>query len=117
MVYAKFIFAMTKSPFTNKPQSLFVTGGNSHGKSISTAEILTENGWEEFSPSLPVTISQHCMVLLNSTTAMVVGGQQNTIVSADTYLISDDKKVKFNHFLLNVLIKNTRLPLLCFENR
>jgi hypothetical protein len=100
MVYAKFQFAMTKSPFTNKPQSLFVTGGFGSGRSISTAEILTENGWEEFFPSFPAYLQNHCMVLLNSTTAMVVGGQQNTLITADTYLISDDKKVKSDHFLL-----------------
>ena len=93
MVYAKFQFAMTKSPFTNKPQSLFVTGGFGSGRSISSAEILTENGWEEFTPSFPAYLQNHCMVLLNSTTAMVVGGQQNNSITADTYLIGDDKKV------------------------
>jgi hypothetical protein len=94
MVYAKNHFAMTKSPFTNKPQSLFVTGGSNSGGGLSTAEILTDNGWEVFSPSLPVTVYLHCMVLLNSTTAMMVGGIQNGAVSAKTYLISDDKKVR-----------------------
>jgi hypothetical protein len=96
MVYAKKDFAMTKSPFTNKPQSLFVTGGNGLVGVMSTAEVLTANGWEKFSPSLPVTINMHCMVLLNSTTAMVVGGSQNNFISANTYLISDDKKVESN---------------------
>jgi hypothetical protein len=117
MVYAKFQFAMTKSPFTNKPQSLFVTGGWGSSGAISSAEILTENGWEEFFPSFPANIKSHCMVLLNSTTVIVVGGVQNTFVSADTYLISDDKKVKFDHFLQNLLINNTGLPLLCCENK
>jgi hypothetical protein len=102
MVNGKFQFAMTKSPFTNKPQSLFVTGGNGLGGGMSTAEILTENSWEEFKPSLPVSIFLHCMVLLNSTTAMVVGGNQNTFVLANTFLISD-KKVEFDHSLLKVL--------------
>ncbi len=45
MVYARKDFAMTKSPFTNKPQSLFVTGGNGLVGVMSTAEILTANGW------------------------------------------------------------------------
>ncbi len=103
MVHAKYGFAMSKSPFTNKPQSLFATGGNGLTGVMSTAEILTENGWEEFSPSLPVTITQHCMLLINSTTAMVVGGNQNSSVSANTYLISNDKKVKYDYFLLKVL--------------
>ncbi len=106
MINAKNNFAMTKSPFTYKPQSLFVTGGWGSAGAISTAEILTENGWEEFSPSLPVTIYLHCMALLNSTTAMVVGGQQDKLISANTYLISDDKKVEFEHYLQKVLRKN-----------
>ncbi len=106
MLNAKNNFAMTKSPFTFKPQSLLVIGGMSSAGPISTAEILTENGWEEFSPSLPVTIYLHCMVLLNSTTAMVVGGNQNSSVSANTFLISDDKKVEFDHFLQKELPKN-----------
>jgi hypothetical protein len=100
MVYAKKDFAMTKSPFTNKSQSLFVTGGYGLNGYTSAAEILTENGWKEFSPSLPVTISLHCMVRLNSKTAMVVGGVQNNYVSANTYLISDDEKVELEHYLL-----------------
>jgi hypothetical protein len=100
MIYAKYHFGMAKSPFTfSEPQTLFVTGGIGPRGHTSTAEILTENGWEEFSPSLPVTICLHYMVLLNSTTAMVVGGLQNTVASADTYLISDDKKVELDHFM------------------
>ena len=95
MAYAKNHLAITKSPFTNKPQSLFVTGGSNSGGGLSSAEILTDNGWEVFTPSLPVTIFVHCMLLLNSTAAMVVGGTQNGVVSANTYLISNDKKVNF----------------------
>jgi hypothetical protein len=107
MINAMNHFAMTKSPFTNKPQSLFVTGGSISGYSngvLSSAEILTNNGWEVFSPSLPVTVYLHCMVLLNSTTAMVVGGIQNGAVSAKTYLIGDNKKIKIELFSV---IKNS----------
>jgi hypothetical protein len=93
MMYAKHQTAMTKSPFTNKPQSLFVTGGWGPSGAMPYAEILTKNGWEVFTPSFPVSVHLHCMVLMNSTTAMVVGGVQNTVVSANTYMISDDKKV------------------------
>ena len=103
MVYAKHFAAMTQSPFTDKPQYLFVTGGAGSSSDLSIAEILTDNGWELFSPSLPVAIYRHCMVLANSTSALVIGGQQNGISSAQTYLISDSRKVKSNLIILNLL--------------
>jgi hypothetical protein len=99
MVQAINHFAMTKSPFTNKPQSLFVTGGADNSWSYANAEILTDSGWEVFSPSFPVPVYEHCMVLVNSTTVMVAGGIQNGLTSADTYLISDNKKVTMNSHL------------------
>ena len=94
MVFGKYHAAMTLSPFTDKPQYMFVTGGYSPSGRLSVSEILTDNGWEEFSPSLPVDIVRHCMVLLNSTAALVIGGLQNGGYSTNTYLISDSKKVK-----------------------
>ena len=94
MVSAKYQAAISKSPFSNKPQSLFVTGGYGPTAAIPFAEILTDNGWEEFTPSFPVDVHLHCMVLRNSTTAMVVGGVHNAVISKNTYMISDDKKVK-----------------------
>jgi hypothetical protein len=61
-----------------KDGKLLVTGGtNLFGNSVNSAEILTEDGWESNIPSLPVTISFHCMVTVNSTTVMVIGGHQN----------------------------------------
>jgi hypothetical protein len=94
MAYSKCYAAMTKSPFTDKPQYLLVTGGTTLNGQISVAEILTDDGWEIFTPSLPVNIHMHCMVLLNSTAVMVIGGIQNYTNSAKTYVITDDKKVK-----------------------
>jgi hypothetical protein len=39
--------------------------------------MLTEEGWESKKPPLPVTIAYHCMVTVNSTTVMAIGGRQN----------------------------------------
>jgi hypothetical protein len=55
---------------------LLVTGGED-GSSLKSAEMLTEEGWESNIPSLPVTIWALCMVTVNSTTEMVIGGVQN----------------------------------------
>jgi hypothetical protein len=47
--------------------------------------MLTEVGWESNIPSLPVTIYGHCMVTVNSTTVMVIGGYQNGQISGKTF--------------------------------
>jgi hypothetical protein len=57
---------------------ILVTGGYDASLSdLKSAEILTEEGWERNIPSLPVTVWAHCMVTVNSTTVMVIGGYQN----------------------------------------
>ncbi len=57
---------------------LLVTGGFDASLSeLNSAAMLTEGGWESNIPSLPVTIAKHCMVTVNSTTVMVIGGRQN----------------------------------------
>ncbi len=61
-----------------KDGKLLVSGGLDDSDSdLNSAEMLTEEGWESNLPSLPVTIADHCMVALNSTTVMVIGGRKN----------------------------------------
>jgi N-acetylneuraminic acid mutarotase len=58
---------------------LFVTGGQSGGnaENVNTAELLTDkHGWEKTSAFLPVSISSHCSVYVNSTMLMLIGGIQ-----------------------------------------
>jgi hypothetical protein len=65
---------------------LLVTGGlDSSGSYLNSAEMLTEEGWESNIPSLPVTIYAHCMVTVNSTTVMVIGGSQDGQISGKTF--------------------------------
>jgi hypothetical protein len=65
------------------------------GSNIDTVEILTQDGWKNFEPDLPVTSSESCMVLLNSTTAFLIGGtQQGNSFSQNTYLLNT---ATFNH--------------------
>jgi hypothetical protein len=63
---------------------ILVTGGN-NGAYLKSAEMLTEQGWDSKIPSLPVTIAVHCVVAVNSTTVMVIGGYQNNRVSGRTF--------------------------------
>jgi N-acetylneuraminic acid mutarotase len=67
---------------------LLVTGGSE----INSAELLTEQGWQSNIPSLPVTIFVHCMVTVNSTSVMVIGGFQNGLTSAKTYYFTFGKE-------------------------
>jgi N-acetylneuraminic acid mutarotase len=67
-----------------KDGKLLVTGGYD-GSSLNSAEMLTEEGWESNIPSLPVTIYGHCMVTVNSTTVMAIGGLQNYQFSGKTF--------------------------------
>ncbi len=65
---------------------LLVTGGyDGSGSYLKSAEMLTEEGWENNIPSLPVTIFGHCMVTVNSTTVMAIGGYQNYDYSGKTF--------------------------------
>jgi hypothetical protein len=61
-----------------KDGKFLVTGGeDGFGSDLKSAEMFTEQGWERTIPSLPVTILAHCIVTVNSTTVMAIGGYQN----------------------------------------
>jgi hypothetical protein len=64
---------------------LLVTGGRDGSNVLNSAEVLTKKGWESNIPSLPVGIWYHCMVTVNSTTVMVIGGYQNNQLSGKTF--------------------------------
>ncbi len=68
-----------------KDGKLLVTGGYRSSAFLNSAEMLTEEGWESNIPALPVTIYGHCMVTVNSTTVMVIGGVQNNPYSGKTF--------------------------------
>jgi hypothetical protein len=69
-----------------KDGKFLVTGGLDVGPGsyLNSAEMLTEEGWESNIPSLPVTIRVHCVVTVNSTTVMVIGGVQKGQISGKT---------------------------------
>jgi hypothetical protein len=61
-----------------KDGKLLVTGGNDASLlNLNSSEMLTEEGWDSNIPSLPFTIYGHCVVTVNSTTVMAIGGYQN----------------------------------------
>jgi N-acetylneuraminic acid mutarotase len=65
---------------------LIVTGGQTSSlDNLNSVYMLTEEGWKSTIPSLPVTMVDHCMVTVNSTTVMVIGGWQNDEYSGKTF--------------------------------
>jgi hypothetical protein len=62
---------------------LLVTGG--FHPYLNNAEISSNVGWDTNIPSLPVNNYGHCMVTVNSTTVMVIGGAQNGPISGKTF--------------------------------
>jgi len=73
--------AIAESPYSSKGRSLFVTGGeNEFGNVTKSAEFLLGNKWE-IKPDMPGDLYLHCMVFLNSTIAMVIGGWNSHRVS------------------------------------
>ncbi len=65
---------------------LLVTGGvYIPGSAVNSSEMLTDKGCKNEMPSLPVKINYHCMVQVNSTTVMAVGGSQNYYSSGNTF--------------------------------
>jgi hypothetical protein len=72
---------------------LLVTGGyDGSGSFFKSSEMLTEEGWESNLPSLPVTILSLCMITVNSTTVMVIGGHQNGQFSGKTFYFTFGEK-------------------------
>ena len=64
--------AMTSSPYADS--ILFVTGGEKTGFVAANSEVLwTNTTWKNSLPALP-KLARHCMVKINSTTVMVIGG-------------------------------------------
>jgi hypothetical protein len=73
---------------------ILVTGGLDNSFSyLNSAEMLTEKGWESKIPSLPVIIENHCMITVNSTTVMVIGGYQYHKSSNKTYFFNTENEI------------------------
>jgi N-acetylneuraminic acid mutarotase len=80
--------AVAQSPFPNKSHQFILTGGRSSSSGyLSTMYSQKIKGWEQQAPNLPVNIGFHCMVLLNFTTLLMIGGH-NGITHSKTFIIN-----------------------------
>jgi hypothetical protein len=104
--------SFASSPYPSEPHKLFVAGGGDTDalSYLSSAEVLTEHGWEILSETLPVNISNHCSVLVNSTTVMIVAGRQhNPEYSVQTFFLNTVNNV----WVEGPALKNKRAPAGC----
>ena len=56
--------------------TLWVTGGGTSREVFATTELVTENGSTQFS-DIPIKLMYHCMVKINETHVLMMGGLQN----------------------------------------
>ncbi len=75
-----------------KDGKILVAGGYDGPEYLKSTEMLAEGGWESRVPPLPVTIAHHCMLTVNLTTVIVVGGTQNGQISGRTFYFLLDQK-------------------------
>ena len=66
-----------KLPLFNGSVSMFATG--MYSPNFKSAEILLNGSWENLPGFLSVKISAHCMVMLNSSALLIIGGKQDTV--------------------------------------
>ena len=60
---------------------------------LNTAEILTSEGWKMFEPGLVEGVYYHCMVLVNKSSVMLIGGStEESFYSVKTYFYNFDTK-------------------------
>ena len=94
MVTKRRASAVTLSPYPNETHRLMLIGLATNYDKDNTGEILTDDGWHQMSKPIPVSIYDHCMVLVNRTTVLVIGGTQNGIYYSDRtfYFNTEDEE-------------------------
>ena len=54
-----------------------------------SSELLTSEGWKMFEPDLPIGVERHCMVLVNNSHIMLIGGKtEEAKYSGKTYFLN-----------------------------
>ena len=88
--------AVSPTGCSNEAFNLFSTGGMAHiypagFAPISVAQVLSDAGWQELSNPLENSSAFHCMVLLQPTSVLVIGGvQDETWYSSSTFFFDTD---------------------------
>jgi hypothetical protein len=83
---AKFGSAICPSFLKDDFQYIITGGYKSSRASVTTTEVLTEDGWITSLPALPEAAESHCLVKVNSTTILA-------IISQNTYFMSNNDQI------------------------
>ncbi len=67
----------TASIVLDAGQTLWITGGHSFGSTLRTTEMVSASGIVSSGPNLPEQREDHCLVKINVTTAMLIGGSDS----------------------------------------
>ena len=82
--------AISPSPYPSNDFSAFVTGGiYGSGLELDSGEVWNQNVWTLSPKKMPHGISYHCMVQINLTTVMIIGGA-NSGYLRETYLFNSE---------------------------
>ena len=82
-------FAPLVLPLASNFQNFFLSGGENENGLTSKTEMLTSQGWEEI-PSNGTTdpVRDYCMILLNSTSLIKIGGENSVgVKSRNTFIL------------------------------
>ena len=79
--------AISLSPYPSNDFSVIISGGSRSSGSMDTVEILNQNEWDLSSIKMPKGINDHCMVQINLTSVMIVGGYNSSYLD-ETYLFN-----------------------------
>ena len=86
------LVAIAPLPYLSDGFSAAVTGGTNGNKSLNTFETLNQNLWHQSLIQMPQGVQQHCMVQINRTTIIVIGGGFNNTFHNETYLFNSDNE-------------------------
>jgi hypothetical protein len=86
MTEDRYDFAITKTLFGNDEKLILLGGYN--GQRLATAETLSKDGFDDSLLKLQFSIYGHCMVMLNSSSLILLGGSQNSSYSTKTHILN-----------------------------
>ena len=81
--------SIAPSPYPTKDFSVIVTGGYDGSSNLDSSELWSQNAWHQMPAKLPMSNREHCVVQINLTTVMIIGGLNSSIIDA-TYLFNSE---------------------------
>ena len=93
MSTARWVPGISKNKYSNNSLQIgIVSGGyNTEVGPLDTIEIRTSDGWISMNTTIPTTVYSHCMLYLNESTLILIGGVQlGYNYSPKTFFLTND---------------------------